>query len=310
MVRMADIDRGPLTARTSILAACLLVPLMSALGCSGGGDDVGGPASAATTPPDAGSASPPPSTSQESAGLRSPSPSSIIGAPDLLGPPMASVPELQLPLRPPRAPAPPLDPSESTDGGYFAAMMVALSDGQFTSNNPWTRSDLDDAGVPTVDYQRTVDRNLAGQVRPYTTLVQQYRVKRSQCQEDTGVLNADGEQSCYPKLQRRTLVNGIGRYGYYCGGGFPSHGPFWRGTPEPLDGVDYCCRLHDQRVWNAAGYSDECGIAMCLYKMSGSPGVMAQLPDVAEARQFWYDFSKLGCPFTNLDGVAAPAIGP
>jgi hypothetical protein len=125
------------------------------------------------------------------------------------------------------------------------------------------------------------------------------------------VLNANGEPSCYPTNQG-ALIRFNGRYGYYCGKDFPAElGAFWNQMPEPLDGVDYCCRLHDETVWSDAGYSNECGIVMCLSKASGLPAnVMQLLPDVEEARQYWYKGAASICSGNQYNDAPPPTVGP
>jgi len=190
------------------------------------------------------------------------------------------------------------------DNVFMSTMTAALSEGQFTVNNPWTQADLDEQNISSLSYWAVVaaNGNRPGQVRPYTTLVQQYRAKRKQCEDDAKILNALGEPSCFPTLQSAVLKYN-GRYGYYCGKDFPAElGAFWNQMPEPLDGVDYCCRLHDDNAWSIAGYDDECGILMCLSKASGNPAtVMASIPDVEEARKYWYDGATSACPRGQLD---------
>lgn len=197
------------------------------------------------------------------------------------------------------------------DGGFLSTITAALSEGQFTVNNPWTQADLDDQEIGSLGYQHTVDLQPLGRVGPYTTLIQQYRAKRAQCQKDAQVLNANDEPSCYPTNQGAVIAFN-GRYGYYCGKEFPAGlGAFWNQMPEPLDGVDYCCRLHDEEVWGKAGYSDECGIVMCLSKASGLPAnVMQLLPDVEEARQYWYDGARTICGGNQYNDAPQPSVGP
>lgn len=205
--------------------------------------------------------------------------------------------------------APPQTQQAASDG-FLSTMTALLSDGQLTLNNPWTRADLDNEQIiESIGYQQTVNSHPAGRVRPYTTLVQQYRAKRKQCERDANVPNTEDEPSCYPK-NVGAIVAFNGRYGYYCGAGFPPISPFASKAPEPLDGVDYCCRLHDERVWSKAGYSpltsDQCGIVMCLSMASGSANVMAQMPDVEEARQYWYTGASSVCPGSRGGGGSPP----
>jgi hypothetical protein len=212
--------------------------------------------------------------------------------------------------------APPPGP-QAADDGFLFTVTAALSEGQLTLNNPWTAADLAFENI-TIGITYEGVGQPAGRVRPYTTLVQQYRVRRKQCEEDALVLNSNGEPSCYPILVRN--ANPVAsRYGYYCGRNHPPHSAFSQsGAPEPLDGVDYCCRLHDARVWDTSGLTldSECGMVMCLSKASGLPAnVIALLPDVEEARQYWYGNGIAGgaalvCPGNQSNDARPPILGP
>lgn len=208
-------------------------------------------------------------------------------------------------------------------------------------NNPWTQNDLDYENISTtIDYQQVVDSHPDGRVRPYVTLMQQYRAKRRKCEEDYNAFYPPGsfdgllrtyhftDRKCYPThewvngLQESTFGDELAnqvlyRYGYYCGGGYPPIDPFGVYAPEPIDSVDYCCRLHDAQIWaNRGNYSNECGMAMCLSKASGLPSsVMAQFPDVEVARQHWYGNGAFGgaayaCPGNQSNDAPPPTFGP
>jgi hypothetical protein len=229
----------------------------------------------------------------------------------------------------------------ATSVGFLSTMTASLSQGQFTLNNPWSQADLNYENISaTIGYQAVVDSKPDGQVRPYTTLVQQYWAKRRQCEEDYNTFLPSGsfdgllrtyhftDRKCYPThewvngLQESTLGDELAnqvlyRYGYYCGGGYPNFGPFDPAAPEPLDSVDYCCRLHDAQTWaNRGDYSNECGMAMCLRQATALPdGVWAQLPDVEEARQHWYGNGAFGgaayaCPGNQSNDAPPPTVGP
>jgi hypothetical protein len=255
-------------------------------------------------------------------------------------------------------PAPPPTPQAASDS-FLPTMTAALSQGQLTLNNPWTQADLDAVNIyASISYQLTVEASeinmpdlspprLPGQVRPYTTLVQQYRAKLKQCEEDSTdhltpgnflVIYTFQDKRCYPTQTAlpdnfsaptdpesgQFLIDPVSRqllarYGYYCGGGYPNFAPFTSKAPEPLDSVDYCCRLHDAGVWERAvpngegGIVDgdnQCGMAMCLSKASGSANVMAQMPDVEEARQYWYSGAALACAGIQPNNAPTPTLGP
>lgn len=236
-------------------------------------------------------------------------------------------------------PTPPTsaDPAD----GFLLTLTAALSQGQFTLNNIWTQSDLDYENITEpISYQGV---GLAERMRPYTTLVQQYQAKRRQCEQDSAELHPPGsltllpgtsyyfqDRKCYPTPTDRPngfveppggvtdplADKALHRYGYYCGGGFPGGDMYtWDAkAPEPLDGVDYCCRLHDASAWGEGTltkHPNECGILMCLSKASALPaGVMAQLPDVEAARQFWYDGAATVCRWNQSNNAQPPVVGP
>ena len=238
-------------------------------------------------------------------------------------------------------------PTPQADG-FLPNVAAALADGQFSTNNRWTVADLNANDVDTpVTYERTVNSNDAGIIDAYTTLRSQYDARRRQCEQDFNELYPPGEftqptpektfhfqdRKCYPTqqkanaIQERILITdeiadqALGRYGYYCGGGYPDFNVFGNTAPEPLDGVDYCCRLHDAAVWGE-GFEDsdranECGIVMCLTMVSEMPlGLLATaLPDVEEARQYWYgngiaQGASTLCPGNQFQDAPAPVFGP
>jgi hypothetical protein len=236
------------------------------------------------------------------------------------------------------------DNSAPTPGAadFLPTMAAALSEGQLTFNNRWTQADLDAAHVrAAISYEGL--NQPAGRVRPYTLLVQEYRARREQCEEDfnelypptafksqlTGRTYHIQDRKCYPALTDRPysvqegILPGDGkilhRSGYYGGGGFPpvptpETSRFRAGTPEPLDPSDYCSRLHDEQAWGQRTltfHPSECGIVMCLSKASGLPAdVMAKLPDVEAARQFWYNGAASLCGGNQANDAPPPVLGP
>lgn len=231
-------------------------------------------------------------------------------------------------------------PQAVASDGYLSTLTAALSQGQFTLNNPWTQADLDDENIrESIGYQQTIDGHPAGQVRPYTTLVQQYRARRKQCERDSSSLLTPGsyntvytfqDRKCYPTqtqwpndfaapvdpITGKFVVDPasavvLARYGYYCGAGYPNFTPFADKAPEPLDSVDYCCRLHDAAVWGTTTAAHACGMVMCLSKASGWPAnVMTQMPDVETARQYWYDAAATLCGGNQSNDAPPPVLGP
>lgn len=239
----------------------------------------------------------------------------------------------------------------SAADGFLPTMAASLAKGRFTLNNPWTRADLEyeqiycESGAVGQCFDLDPDllayESIPGVwqwVRPYTTTITEYEARRRQCEQDYNELyDADTwenpvtgwtyhfqDRKCYPTLQ---LANNLQestvgdpaaqqvlqRYGYYCGGGFGAQtATFGSDAPEPLDGVDYCCRLHDDQVWRYEGKkeSNECGIAMCL-RQATVKGIAALPPDVEEARQHWYGEGAVGgatylCPGNQSDDAPAP----
>jgi hypothetical protein len=237
----------------------------------------------------------------------------------------------------------PPGPQTTADDDFLLTMTAALSEGQLTLNNHWTWQELNLGAEPLYEGANQPP----GRVRPYTTLVQEYRVRRKQCEEDfnefyppftyeppfSGQSFTFRDRKCYPTLAdgpaemidepliwNAISVTAMKRYGWYSGGGFPpvpasDDSRFRPGTPEPLDGVDYCSRLHDEEAWGGPRtltyHPSECGILMCLYKASGLPAnVMALLPDVEVARQHWYDGAASACGGNQPNDAQPPILGP
>lgn len=221
--------------------------------------------------------------------------------------------------------------------GTKTVLIAALSKGRFTLNNLWTQGDLDYEDISATIGFQTID-GLNKWVRPYTLLIVEYQAKRRQCVEDYNLLHPPGsytspdkvggktytftDRKCYPKLEwvydldssgidpiDPVAAQALNRYGYYCGGGYPGGNmyTFDKHAPEPLDGVDYCCRLHDAGTWNKRGtFSNECGIAMCL-RQTSVEGLAALPTDTEEARQYWYGGAASACPGNQSNDAPAPA---
>ncbi|MFN2348410.1 MAG: PKD domain-containing protein [Thioalkalivibrio sp.] len=237
----------------------------------------------------------------------------------------------------------------ATRPGFLPTMAAALAKGRFTLNNPWTRADLEFEQIYCesggggscfdLDPDLLAYESITGVwqwVRPYTTMITEYEARRRQCEQDYELLYEPGtyestlrdynfqDRKCYPTLQvaNNLQESRIGdpeaqqvlqRYGYYCGGGFGAQtATFGSNAPEPLDAVDYCCRLHDDQTWNIAGktFSNECGIAMCL-RQATVKGIAALPSDVEQARQHWYGDGIFGgaaflCPGDQSNDARAP----
>jgi len=318
------------TRRTLRVGAISLFAAVTGCGGGGGAEMEAGLRSPAISVPgqtdgSSGGMIPPQTASSPSAFVATPSDAATPDA----QPSDSTTPTLQLPIPNPRTPIPPIEHSEppavTTLGNAASATVAALSQGWLTVNNPWTQADLDRLDIRTPVNSNGVNQP-SGRVGRYTTTVSQYRAKRRQCEEDSNTQHSNGEPKCYPTLQPAQIAFN-GRYGYYCGASFPPVAPFRTETsaqtgmvsdigPAPMDGVDYCCRLHDAQVWGAESLSDpngfpnECGILMCLSQATGSPGVMASLPDVEAARQYWYDGAALICPGNQANDAPPPRLGP
>lgn len=226
--------------------------------------------------------------------------------------------------------------------GLRTTVTSVLSKGRFTFNNPWTQADLDSVNISaTIDYEATG-------FGPYTITVAEYEERKRKCYEDYNVLHpalnnydAPGfpqreytiqDRKCYPRLEwvyyndptavpDPVATQVLQRYGYYCGGGYgggtgvSGYQPpiFNIIKPEPLDGLDYCCRLHDAQTWGGQGdYSNECGMAMCVSQVTMF-GLSALPADVEEARQYWFGGGAQGgaailCPGNQRFDAPAPTL--
>jgi len=216
--------------------------------------------------------------------------------------------------------------------GYFGA--------QFTTNERWTDEDERDIGVDLLRdalrwegeigsaSDQLAQANEVGAVRPklqtYHQDLNDYRRKRALCEEDHQSYDEGGNRLCYPEVGIQ-LISGILpgcvsldqflglRYGRFCGAGFPTGHAFNTHFIEPIDGVDYCCRLHDWSLWGYGlglneEFVDACGMAMCLSQASGFPANIVELmPDVEDARRCWYDFATDLCPDIQ---EPLPPLGP
>lgn len=173
-----------------------------------------------------------------------------------------------------------------------------LSKGRFTINSTWSNEG------------NTLGINADYQGKPYISTVIEYEEAKRQCYKDYNFIKDSGkfdsptgyeqytfkDRKCYPKLELANELDPnppifdeagrqiLHRYGYYCGGGFGADH-----NEEPLDGVDYCCKLHDEGAWGGQGEigRNECGIAMCLSVVTVF-GTSSLPADVEEARQHWY----------------------
>jgi len=222
--------------------------------------------------------------------------------------------------------------------GFTTTLAAATSKGRFTFNNPWTAQDLADENMsPDLNYQSIVNIHPPGLYRAYTTLMETYLARRRQCEQDYNTFYAPvtwtpplgdrtytfRDRKCYPKLELANELDKspalfptdnqtLQRYGYYCGGGYPELPPLSADAPEPIDGVDYCCRLHDANAWSRYGDSgNECGIAMCLRQGSMYPaGLDSQLADVLESRSHWYGDGALAGAAIACPGVQSNNAPP
>ena len=197
-----------------------------------------------------------------------------------------------------------------------------------TVNKPWGPSDLVAMNIPTDiewagDYTPANDSytdefSTRKRVRTYHQPILEYRRKLVECQQDFATSDALDNRNCYPEVvihrTDNTFADGCAtidfnrmRYGRYCGKGYPDFSAFRAGSDrerEPIDGVDYCCRLHDDLAWAKGSGLDPvvqegnaCGMVMCLRHASGMPANIENLiPDVVEARACWKKWADAACP--------------
>jgi hypothetical protein len=175
----------------------------------------------------------------------------------------------------------------SSDDGSLQTVVSALQEQRLTFNNGWTTQELDDLNI---------SHSLTYQGAPFTTWKNDYDKKLAECTVYSGQ-QINGDTVCLPSKDAifDCSAGSILEYGYYCGAGRPADG-FW--GKEPLDGVDYCCRMHDMNVWGPSPTSpmNACGAVMCLYYATEYPaGSVQAFPEVENARQCIFDWAKKLC---------------
>jgi hypothetical protein len=233
------------------------------------------------------------------------------------------------------------DSDSSADTATTTARRVAsmwpLPAVHFTVNRQWSQADWDAlhiAGTAAPWEGRPFDDDPVyepGQIVAFTTRLRDYRQQRTKCEEEfhDGPRNSLGEATCYPDpteidpdtgevvgtirdrdCKRLTLSLARIRYGRYCGRNFPDHGVWLdnrrtRSDPsldvDPVDGIDYCCRLHDALVWDptakagAASQDNSCGWVMCAMQASAYPAnaLDTYFTAARDARQCIYDRANL-----------------
>lgn len=186
----------------------------------------------------------------------------------------------------------------SEDDGSLLTVVDALQEQRLTFNNHWTTQDLDDLNI---------SHSLTYQGAPFTTWKNDYDKKLAECTAYSGQ-QINGDTVCLPSKDAifDCSAGSILEYGYYCGAGRPADG-FW--DKEPLDGVDYCCRMHDRNVWGPSPTSpmNACGAVMCLYYATEYPaGAVQGFPEVENARQCIYDWAKKLCGVIQIQPLDAP----
>jgi len=190
-------------------------------------------------------------------------------------------------------------PQTSVDDGSLLSVVDAMQEQRLTFNNHWTDSQLSALNIPsTLTYQGD----------PFTTWKNDYEQKRLECAAYSGQ-QIGGETVCLPSKAATfdCSAGSILDYGYYCGGNRPVTG-FW--GKEPLDGVDYCCYVHDLNVWGPSPTSpmNACGAVMCLYYATEYPaGAVQAFPEVENARQCIYDWAKKLCNGIQTADAPVPA---
>lgn len=195
-------------------------------------------------------------------------------------------------------------PVASEGPGSVVSVLAAMQEPRITLNNPWTTGQT--------DYEN-INSRVTWQGHPFTTWKNDYLAKKAECESYDGqTVDKDGSigttEVCI-STKKATADCGNGtmlEYGYYCGGGRPGVGLWGK---EPLDGVDYCCYLHDRRVWGDQSESDlACGAIMCMYNMTAYPaGAEASFPEVENARQCLHDKAAIVCfPGNQSNDSPAP----
>ena len=187
---------------------------------------------------------------------------------------------------------------DSADDGSLLSAVAALQEERLTLNNPFTASDLS---------YLDIGAGLNYHGAPFTTWKNDYEKRRLECEGYAGQ-EINGEPICLSSKDALfdCSAGQILEYGYYCGGGRPAQG-FW--LKEPLDGVDYCCYIHDLNVWGPSSTSriNACGAAMCLYKATQYPAdAVATFPEVENARQCIYDWARRWCGGNQPQDLPAP----
>lgn len=145
-------------------------------------------------------------------------------------------------------------------------------------------------------------------IQEFTQTLKEYKQRNQACRADEN--NPDGK--CYTVLKHRN--NGAGaeilgcpdntalefnslRYGYYCGADHPVQDvtPF-NHSKQPLDPVDYCCRLHDDATWADDEAGKACGMMLCLQSAEATSGLFSTIMgETGRARQCWFDMSSKIC---------------
>jgi hypothetical protein len=193
----------------------------------------------------------------------------------------------------------------SGNPGNVISVLSAMNEPRMTLNNPWTTGQTD---------HENINSRVTWQGQPFTTWKDDYLTKKAECESYDGkTVDKDGSSGttevCIPtKKAIADCGNGtMLEYGYYCGAGRPGVGLWGK---EPLDGVDYCCYLHDRRVWGDQSNSDlACGAIMCMYNATVYPaGAEAFFPEVENARQCLHDKAAILCGGNQSNDSPAPTV--
>jgi hypothetical protein len=193
--------------------------------------------------------------------------------------------------------------SQTADGS-FVAVVSAMQETRITMNYPWTSQDLADMGVsPDPGHEGTT----------FTTWKKNYDRKLAECEAFGDAKDSNDELICVPRKSTSHTdcsSDKILEYGYYCGAGRPAIG-YW--NKEPLDGVDYCCYLHDLQAWQGGNGTHQqnlaCGAVMCMMKATAYPaGAENQFPDMENARQCVHDWAATLCGGNQLNDTPAPVV--
>ena len=195
-----------------------------------------------------------------------------------------------------------------TDTSAVSTAIIAQQEPRITNNLPWTTAQTD---------FENIQADIRPKGAPYTTWKRDYDERLATCEAYGDQEYPNGETICVPENDTNAscAVTEMLQYGYYCGKGRPGNDGF-PSPNEPLDGIDYCCYLHDQNIWHSDGATEaenqrqnSCGMLMCLYNMSEYPaGAAANFPKPTGYRQCIHDWAAYGCTLNQSNDAPPPTV--